>query len=332
MGGGIMGTGDRGGPMGVDQAATADIADNAITTGKIAANAVGNTDLRDSAALTVIGRSANSTGDPADIAATAASDAVLRESGSVLGFGTIATAGIANDAVTDTKIRNSGALSVIGRSANSTGDPADIAADNGAGGVLRESGSVLGFGTVAAAGIGASAVTTAKIADNAVTEAKLDTTRVIERQTLGGDAADITIAVDGNADERIVIEGRGRCGANGDITLQVNDNATPVTYGGTLITDGTASNENTYLMTVLDAGDFGFRIEIDTLNMGSSRRAGLCWMWAVRDSDGTRFQVFSMFRWNNTADNITQIKLVGPEADTFKSGFKIITRRRKLAA
>jgi len=35
---------------------------------------------------------------------------------------------IANDAVTDAKLRNSAALSVIGRSVNSTGDPADIAA------------------------------------------------------------------------------------------------------------------------------------------------------------------------------------------------------------
>lgn len=34
---------------------------------------------------------------------------------------------ITNDAVTDSKLRNSAALSVIGRSANSTGDPADIA-------------------------------------------------------------------------------------------------------------------------------------------------------------------------------------------------------------
>ncbi len=45
------------------------------------------TEARDSMALSVIGRTANSTGDPADIVATAASAAVLRESGSALGFG-----------------------------------------------------------------------------------------------------------------------------------------------------------------------------------------------------------------------------------------------------
>ena len=50
------------------------------------------------AALSVIGRSANSTGDAADIAA-ANDGEVLRRSGSSIGFGTIATAGIADGAV-----------------------------------------------------------------------------------------------------------------------------------------------------------------------------------------------------------------------------------------
>jgi len=129
----------------------------------IAAHAVSNGDLRQSVALAVIGRSANSTGDVADIQATAASDAVLRESGSVLGFGTIATAGIANSAVTDAKLRNGGALTVIGRSANSSGGVADIQATAASDAVLRESGSVLGFGTIATAGIANSAVTDAKL-------------------------------------------------------------------------------------------------------------------------------------------------------------------------
>lgn len=99
----------------------------ALASGDLPANGVTNTVLRDSSALSLIGRSANSSGDPADIAATATSGAVLRESGSTIGFGTVATAGIADDAITDVKLRNSAATSVIGRSANSTGDPADIA-------------------------------------------------------------------------------------------------------------------------------------------------------------------------------------------------------------
>ncbi len=52
----------------------------------LATNAVGNTKFRQSAGLSVVGRSANSTGDVADI--TAGTDGhVLRRSGTVLGFG-----------------------------------------------------------------------------------------------------------------------------------------------------------------------------------------------------------------------------------------------------
>lgn len=54
---------------------------------------------------------------------------------------------IANDAVTDAKLRESTGLSVIGRSANSTGNPADIVAAND-GEVLRRSGTSVGFGDI----------------------------------------------------------------------------------------------------------------------------------------------------------------------------------------
>lgn len=53
-----------------------------------------------------------------------------------------------NDVVSDAKLRNSSALSVVGRSANSVGDPADIAGT--ANQVLRvdSAGTALGFGAV----------------------------------------------------------------------------------------------------------------------------------------------------------------------------------------
>lgn len=61
--------------------------------------------------------------------------------------GTLLTSGD-TDTVTNTILRNSGATSVIGRSANSTGDPADISA-SAVGSVLRlGSGPTLGFGAV----------------------------------------------------------------------------------------------------------------------------------------------------------------------------------------
>ena len=95
----------------------------------VANNAITDVKLRDSGALSVIGRAASTSGDPADISAVAASGAVLRENGgSALGFGTVDTAGITNNAVTDIKLRDSAARTVIGRSANSSGDPADISA------------------------------------------------------------------------------------------------------------------------------------------------------------------------------------------------------------
>ena len=58
-------------------------------------NSISNTELRDSAGLSVIGRSANSTGNPADIAGTV--DQVLRvtSTGTSLGFGALNLAGAA---------------------------------------------------------------------------------------------------------------------------------------------------------------------------------------------------------------------------------------------
>lgn len=95
----------------------------------IAPDIVTNAMLRNSGALTVIGRSANSTGDPADIAASAGSGAVLRESGNVLGFGTVATDGIANDAATNVKLANMAEATIKGRAAGAgTGDPTDLTA------------------------------------------------------------------------------------------------------------------------------------------------------------------------------------------------------------
>lgn len=153
-------------------------------------NADGITDalLRDSSALSVIGRSANSAGDPADIAAGVDGD-VLRRSGTTLGFGAIPEASVTNlvtdlaakaatattisttaplsgggdlstnrtlsilaDGITDALLRDSAATSVIGRSANSVGNPADIAASSD-GDVLRRAGSVLGFGAIPQASV-----------------------------------------------------------------------------------------------------------------------------------------------------------------------------------
>jgi len=74
-----------------------------VIAAMIVDNAVGNAALRDSAALSVIGRSANSAGDPADIAA-GTDGYVLRRSGTTLGFGQLALGGIPDDLLTAAKM------------------------------------------------------------------------------------------------------------------------------------------------------------------------------------------------------------------------------------
>ncbi|TCR65433.1 hypothetical protein [Bosea sp. BK604] len=107
-------------------------------------NAVANANLRDSAGLSVIGRSANSPGDPADIAA-GTDGFVLRRSGTTLGFGTTDTAGITNDAVTNAKLANVATQTIKGRTAAGTGDPEDLTATQAAAviGAVRYSASQL---------------------------------------------------------------------------------------------------------------------------------------------------------------------------------------------
>ncbi len=90
----------------------------------------------------------------------------------------VAVPAVADNAVTDAKLRDSAALSVIGRSANSSGDPADIAAGTD-GHVLRRSGTTLGFGTIATAGIADSAATYAKIQNVSATD------KLLGRSTAG---------------------------------------------------------------------------------------------------------------------------------------------------
>lgn len=99
-------------------------------TWTIDANAVSNAKFRQSAGLSLVGRSANTTGDVADI--TAANDGeVLRRSGTAIGFGTIATAGIADDAVTYAKMQNISATSrILGRITAGAGDTEELTATN----------------------------------------------------------------------------------------------------------------------------------------------------------------------------------------------------------
>jgi len=83
---------------------------------------VTNAKLRHSAALSVVGRSADSAGAPADIAA-AADGEVFRRSGTAVGFGQVATAGIADDAVTNDKLSLAANAGEIKKALNADNSP-----------------------------------------------------------------------------------------------------------------------------------------------------------------------------------------------------------------
>lgn len=132
---------------------TTQLTNNGVTLAKIA----------QIAGKTVLGKGTSTTGNVEAIG-PAGTGHVLRESSGAISFGQVNTAHIADAAVTDDKFRGFSALSILGRSVNSLGVGADIVATAGSGGVLRESGSVIGFGTIATAGIADNAVTLAKLA------------------------------------------------------------------------------------------------------------------------------------------------------------------------
>jgi hypothetical protein len=104
--------------------------------------------LRNSAALSLIGRSANSSGVPGDIAAVAGSSCAFIESASTIICGQLATAGIANNAVDNTKIRQGVARSVIGVTGNATANVADIQGTANQALVVNSAGTALAFGQV----------------------------------------------------------------------------------------------------------------------------------------------------------------------------------------
>lgn len=94
---------------------------------------------------TVVGRSAATNGVAADIG-PASTNQVLRESGGSLGWGLLADVNLANNAITDAKLRTGTARSVIGRAGNTIGNVADISTSLNSGHVLRESGGTIAFG------------------------------------------------------------------------------------------------------------------------------------------------------------------------------------------
>lgn len=95
------------------------VVSNAITSGKILDNTVGNADLRQGAGKSVIGVTGNSTSNVGDIVATAASQVLrVNAANNVLDFGQVATGGIENNAVTYGKMQTVTASRLLGNDAS----------------------------------------------------------------------------------------------------------------------------------------------------------------------------------------------------------------------
>lgn len=223
VGGGLEFTGSAG----IQRSAlSGDVAASAGSgTTAIGANKVLDTMIRQSVGLSVIGRSANTTGNVADL--TAVTDGhVLRLSGTAIGFGTTATAGIADDAVTYAKIQNVSATDrLLGRDTVGAGDIEELTATGGieftGTGIQR---SALTGDVTASAGSGsttiaAGVVTLAKMADIA-------TDRLIGRDTAGtGVPEALTV---GGGVEFTGSGGIQRGALTGDVTATAGSAATTI--------------------------------------------------------------------------------------------------------
>lgn len=178
------------------------------------------------------------------------------------------SADVIDDSIVDSKIRNSSGLSVIGRSSNSTGDPADIIAGVD-GDVLRRSGTTLGFGSIPQ-----SSVTNlvSDLANKVPTSRNLTATSPI---TGGGDLSadrtfgfDQTVNLDNNA--RVMVRKNSTPGGNigprrrlnfiegSNITLTISDDSGNEEIDITIATTGGGGGGTTINsgQTTIDFGAF----------------------------------------------------------------------------
>lgn len=198
----IMGRGTSGAGNPQELTLSSELGISGGTIIRIASNGITNAFLRDSVALSVIGRSVNSTGDPADISAAAGGSGVLRESGSTLGFATLVTANIGNSQITFAKIQNITTDRLVGRDTAGTGATEEIAVSGGiefTGATAIRTSAFTGDVTKAAGG------TALTIANDAVTYAKMQNvtaSRILGRGDSGsGDPQELT------ADQGVDISG-----------------------------------------------------------------------------------------------------------------------------
>jgi hypothetical protein len=153
---------------------------------------------------------------------------------------------------------------------------------------------------------------------------------VISRQTLGADAQEITFTVDGDADERVEIDGFGESNATGHCLLKFGSTTLDVTK---IISAGgaspTGSATNGIGSSIADEA-MGFRLVLDLRRQGTCDRGGWAHFWIGYGASSEEYYLTGVV-YHDTSTNITSIVLSGTVANFFASGFKAICRRKKMS-
>lgn len=175
--------------------ASTKLVNGSISEGKLAANSVSDSKLRQSAGVSIIGRSINSTGNVADITASSNDTLLIRTSDS-LSFGQLTTGMFPDFVVTESKLNGSSvSTNKIVNEAVTTAKIADEAITtaklpdfavteaklNGSAVTVNK----IATGAVSEPKLAAGAVTTAKLGDASVTQAKLAASTIASPATAG---------------------------------------------------------------------------------------------------------------------------------------------------